>query len=177
MLHIAKLDAGEFELCKSTLAIDELIENSVSRFEEQAEREGKALRCEIEKTANAIDVDLSVFKEVMTHLLSNAFKYTAQGATIIVRATLCDRNLIVEVADTGCGVAEDCLPKLSEAFYQADGALNRQYEGAGLGLYVVKRFVELHDGRLEFESKAGQGFLARMEFCNVTCIAKESAAA
>ncbi|WDI33243.1 CHASE2 domain-containing protein [Hyphococcus flavus] len=159
MLHIAKLDSGDFELCKTEVEIDELIENAVCKFEAQAEQEQKTLTVEIESVSQAANADVSVTKEIISHLLSNAFKYTDAGGEIIVRAMQENGDLIIEVEDDGCGVEPENLPRLTEAFFQADAEFTRKYEGAGLGLYVVSRFVELHNGQLFFESSKGDGFL------------------
>jgi signal transduction histidine kinase len=83
----------------------------------------------------------------------------------------------VEVIDNGCGVDPQFLPKLTEAFFQADGALNRQHEGAGLGLYLVSEFAAIHGAILKLKSKQGVGFLARLRFPGAIAEHKASAAA
>ena len=177
MLYIAKLDADEFELSKTEVAIDELIENSICKFEEQAEAEQKSLSMDIPRGLPSAEVDLSVVKEIIAHLLSNAFKYTQKAGKIVVRAVQSERDLIIEVEDTGCGVDPENLPRLTEAFYQADASLNRQYEGAGLGLYVVSKFVDLHGGALVFESPPEGGFLACVLLKEVIIDKREEVAA
>ena len=166
MLFIAKLDSGDFEICKSEVSLSDLVESSVCKFEAQAELEDKSLKVSAPPGIPAVSVDVSVVNEVIAHLLSNAFKYTPPGAHIAVRACKRGHELVVEVEDDGCGVAAKHLPRLTEAFYQADAELNRKYEGAGLGLYVVSRFVDLHEGHLELESSEEGGFLARVIFGN-----------
>lgn len=177
MLYIAKLDADEFELSKTEVAIDELIENSICKFEEQAEAEQKSLSMDIPRGLPSAEVDLSVVKEIIAHLLSNAFKYTQKAGKIVVRAVQSENDLIIEVEDDGCGVDPENLPRLTEAFYQADASLNRQYEGAGLGLYVVSKFVELHGGALVFESPPEGGFLACVLLKEVIIDKREEVAA
>lgn len=164
MLNIAKLDAGEFELAPSPAHIDEIIEAKVLRFEEEAERDGKSLRVQVEKGLPAMAIDAGVFREMLSHLLSNALKFTSEGGKILVRARARDGALIVEVIDDGCGAPRALLPRLTEAFYQADGALSRKHEGAGLGLYLTAKFAALHGGTLTCESDEGAGFIARLEF-------------
>lgn len=176
MLHIAKLDSGDFELCTSEALLDETVESCVFKFENQAEKDGKALQMRVQRGVT-VEIDISVFREILSHLLSNALKYTDSGGSIIVRASEEGDSLVLEVQDDGCGVAPDCLSKLTEAFYQADGALNRKHEGAGLGLYVVSKFVELHGGVLSFGSEPGKGFVARVEFRDVVRGAAASSAA
>jgi signal transduction histidine kinase len=176
MLNIAKLDSGDFVLCTTAVSLKEAVESSTTKFESRAEDEGKLLRLEIEENATA-KLDVSVFREVLTHLISNALKYTRKGGEIVVRAARDGPDLILEVEDNGCGAPIDCLPKLTDVFYQADAALNRKYEGAGLGLYVVSKFVELHNGELSFESELEQGFLARVRILGAVSEMESSVAA
>ncbi len=166
MLHIAKLDSGDYELCKSEVTVSDLIDNAVCQFERRAETEKKSLSVDIQPRLPTVDADVSVTKEIITHLLANAFKYTKEGGKIHVRAKLDMSNLVIEVEDDGCGIDTAILPQITDAFFQADAELNRKYEGAGLGLYVVSRFVELHHGSMVFESAPGSGFLARIVFKN-----------
>lgn len=166
MLHVAKLDSGDFELCIDNVALDETIESCVYKLESEVEEQGKILRTKIESDFS-VEVDVSVLREIINHLLSNAIKYTESGNFIMVRAERDDNDLVLQVIDNGCGVAEECIPKLTEAFYQGDGALNRKFEGAGLGLYVVAKFVELHGGALSFRSEPGKGFLANVRLRGV----------
>lgn len=176
MLHIAKLDSGDFELCTSDVPLDETVESCVFKFEDTAKKQNKTLRMKI-ANGFGVELDVSVFREIISHLLSNALKYTSEGGFIMVQADRDGCDLVLEVIDNGCGVCEDYIPKLTQAFYQGDAALNRKFEGAGLGLYVVEKFVELHGGVLSFKSKPGKGFLARVRFSDVVRDLSASSAA
>ena len=94
-------------------------------------------------------------------------KFTRTGGHISVRAHVeADSDVVIEVRDDGVGVDRAVLPKLTEAFYQADPSLSRTHGGTGLGLFLVTKYLALHGGRLELESEAGQGFLARVHLPN-----------
>ncbi|MEO1137130.1 MAG: HAMP domain-containing sensor histidine kinase, partial [Pseudomonadota bacterium] len=166
MLHIAKLDSGDFELCLDDVALDETIESYVHKFEREVEEQEKILRTKIENGIS-VEVDTSVLREIINHLISNAMKFTESGDFIVVCAERDGNDLVLQIIDNGCGVAEASIPKLTAAFYQGDGALNRKFEGAGLGLYVVAKFVDLHGGALSFKSEPGKGFLANIRLHNV----------
>lgn len=177
MLNIAKLDAGEYALNKNEAMIDEIIESGLYKFESQATAEKKSLTVDVKREMPAVTCDIGVLNEILSHLLSNAMKYTNEGGAIVVRALENDGDLIIEVEDNGCGVSPEALPRLTDAFYQVDGAFNRKHEGAGLGLYVVSKFVELHDGALVLETPATGGFLACILFRNaIVKKAREKAA-
>ncbi len=164
MLNIARLDAGEFELSLDRTSLADVVDISISKFENEAAKQNATISQDIQRGLPDVKIDMSVFEEMLAHLLSNALKFAGDGAKIQVRAKETDGDLLLEVEDNGCGVNADLLPKLTEAFFQGDGALNRAHEGAGLGLYLVSKYVALHGGDLRFESEAGSGFTAIMHF-------------
>jgi two-component system sensor histidine kinase BaeS len=94
---------------------------------------------------------------VFRNLFDNAVRHTPLSGAIIVTAELSGCKAIVRVADTGEGIASDHLSRVCERFYRADSGRTREQGGAGLGLAICKSIVELHDGKLEIESVAGQG--------------------
>ena len=123
-----------------------------------------------------INVDERRIKQVLINLLTNAVKFTANegrvslsvaignGSTWQGEATIPQQlkdintpQVIFQVADTGIGIAAKDLPMLFQPFMQIDSALNRQYEGTGLGLALVKQIVELHGGQVLVESEVGKG--------------------
>ncbi|MEZ5892993.1 MAG: CHASE2 domain-containing protein [Parvularculaceae bacterium] len=176
MLSIAKLDAGEYELARSMTYIDEVVESVLTPYEQMARDQEKSIRAEIEKGMPAFEIDPGVFAEMISHLLSNAMKFTEAGGKILVRAQRRDKALVIDVIDDGCGAPKASLPNLAEPFYQADGSLNRRHEGAGLGLYLVSKFAALHGGALKYDSDVGQGFIARLTFPKLTADKQRNAA-
>jgi signal transduction histidine kinase len=94
---------------------------------------------------------------VLEHLLDNALKFTPRGGRVDVAVSLPGDLVLVEVRDTGVGIAAEHLPHLFEKFYQADASLTRSHGGAGLGLSLVKAFVEAHGGQVGVMSEVGQG--------------------
>ncbi|MEO1242551.1 MAG: CHASE2 domain-containing protein [Pseudomonadota bacterium] len=176
MLNIAKLDADSYELCKDAMSMSEVIEHCVDTFQSRTKQDASHIKIDIQKDMPTLNVDLGVFNEIFCHLLSNATKYAGDEGCISIRAAQDKNDLILEFEDNGGGVSPEHLPKLTDAFYQADGALNRQHEGAGLGLYLTSKFTALHGGVLELESKEGEGFLARLRFVDIVAEAHRSAA-
>lgn len=90
--------------------------------------------------------------QILTNLLSNAFKFTDRGGTITLRSRRCQGGVALEVADTGIGIASDELDKIFSSFYQVDGSTTRQRGGTGLGLTISRRLAELMGGTIELES-------------------------
>jgi signal transduction histidine kinase len=97
-------------------------------------------------------------KELITalsHIIENAIQYTPSDGNINIRAYASDDSVIVEVVDTGIGISEADLPRIFERFYRVDQA--RTGRGAGLGLSIAKKIIEIHNGRIEVVSAPNQG--------------------
>jgi signal transduction histidine kinase len=91
------------------------------------------------------------------NILSNAVKFTSPGGNVSLRAIARGADLVIAIVDTGIGMTPEDVIVAMKPFRQIDGALNRRYEGTGLGLPLAKAFTELHGGRLEVESAPGIG--------------------
>ena len=175
MLSVAKLDSGDYEINKSLTSIDEVVEDCLIAFENSEPQ--KPITVDIQHDLPGLNIDYNIFKEILTHLLSNSVKFTGDDALISICATQHGDDLVIEVKDNGCGVDSELLPMLTKAFYQGDGALSRQHEGAGIGLYLASKLASLHDGgTLEFESEKGAGFLARLRFVGIISKQQKNAA-
>ena len=112
-----------------------------------------------------IDGDLSRLQQVFVNLLSNAVKFTPAGGSITITSAMDPtKGLSLSVGDTGIGVAPENIAKIVEPFMQVDDGLNRKYEGTGLGLSLVRSFIELHGGKLTIESALGSGTTMTMLF-------------
>jgi len=97
-------------------------------------------------------------KQILINLLSNAVKFTEAGGTITVKAWHdLESGLIVQVIDTGIGIAANDIPKALGRFQQVDSDLNRKYQGTGLGLPLTKALIEQHGGTLDLQSTIGVG--------------------
>ena len=162
MLAIAKLEANEIVLEKDVIPLEDAIDGCLSDFEAKIFSENKIVKVQLPPEFPPVDVDLSIFKQTLSHLVSNALKFTEEGGLIVLEAIQVGADFILEVRDNGCGVDPSLLPKLTDAFFQANADLSRQFEGAGLGLHLVSRYAELHNGTIDFVSKEGEGFTARL---------------
>jgi signal transduction histidine kinase len=120
-------------------------------------RKGIRLAQELAADVPAIPVDASKLRQVIVNLLNNAIKFTEAGGTITVGTRVWDGSVVVEVSDSGIGIPARDLTRIFDLFARSDVAVNRHYEGLGLGLHLVKRLVELHGGRVWVESTPGKG--------------------
>lgn len=126
------------------------------------------LACEPQWVDKAIDMDVSLeevnvvadeelMSQVWVNLLHNSVKFTPNGGSITIRLERNGQDVIVCVADTGIGIAEEDQPHLFERFYKADKSRNRSSGGSGLGLSIVKKIVDMHHGTISVKSKPGEG--------------------
>src|SRR6185369_8239111 len=100
-----------------------------------------------------------LLQQVVRKLVDNAVRYNRAGGRASVRGRLLETELLLEFEDAGIGIAAEHLPRIFEKFYTVDGGLDRRAGGAGVGLYLVREIVRLHGGRVDVESRPGQGSL------------------
>ncbi len=117
------------------------------------------LEIDIPEDLPLLRADRRLLTLVFHHLLDNAFKFTRSGSTVTVTARAASRGIVATVADSGIGIPAAALPRVCDKFYRVPGS-EIEANGAGLGLALVKRIVEDHDGRLELESEIGKGTTA-----------------
>ena len=156
ILDLSKIEAGQMVLNRSEFAARESLEYCLSLVRERALKQRILLSLEVDPGVGMLDADRLRFRQVVLNLLSNAVKFTPDGGRVDVRASIRDQDLVVEVADTGPGVAAEDRQRIFDSFQQG-ARLPGQAEGTGLGLTLSKRIVELHGGRIWVDSGAGKG--------------------
>jgi signal transduction histidine kinase len=152
VLDFSKIDAGHLELQEDQIDIGETLATSLRMIEAQAANTGVVLEQEIAHDLPILRADERRVRQILLNLLSNAVKFTQRGGRVRLIAFTDDSEFVVQVTDTGIGMAPEDIPRALERFGQLDGDLNRKYEGTGLGLPLTKKLAELHGGRLEIES-------------------------
>jgi two-component system sensor histidine kinase VicK len=115
------------------------------------------LRLEVPETALVGRFDRDRLSQVLQNLLVNAIKYSPAGGTVTVRVEAHGPEAWVTVSDEGMGIPAEELGQLFERFYRTKAAVAGQIKGLGLGLYICRRLVEAHDGRIWVESMVGHG--------------------
>jgi signal transduction histidine kinase/DNA-binding response OmpR family regulator len=156
ILDLSKIEAGQMVLNRSEFAARESLDYCLSLVRERALKQRILLSLEVDPGVGVLDADRLRFRQVVLNLLSNAVKFTPDGGRVDVRASIRDQDLVVEVADTGPGVAAEDRQRIFDSFQQG-ARLPGQAEGTGLGLTLSKRILELHGGRIWVESEAGKG--------------------
>ncbi|MCB1169430.1 MAG: response regulator [Leptospiraceae bacterium] len=156
LLDLSRIEAGHVQIRKETVPISSLLEDVARSFQEFGER--KEIRLELNIAGSFYcSGDAEKLEKVFYNLISNAFKYTPRGGSVTITLDASETEVIIRVADTGPGIPREDREKIFHRFYQVDGSRTRQQEGSGIGLSIVKEFVDLHGGRLELESEVGRG--------------------
>lgn len=153
LLDFSKMQSGR--MVKRSEPVDIVLEldSAVEVFRDRAKRDGITLVYSIPDITAPMSADRNLIKQVFANVLDNAFKYTKSGGRVAIFAEKSDGDLIVSIADTGCGISKEDLPHITEKFYKA----NMSVRGSGIGLAVVDEIIKLHDGKLDIASTQGKG--------------------
>lgn len=157
ILDLSKIEAGRMELQPEVFLVPEAIVDVYTILKGLASKKHLELKTAILTDVKSIEADRVKFKQILYNLLSNAIKFTPEKGTIILEAGIVDDMLQVSVSDTGIGMKSEDQEKVFKEFWQADSSIARKYEGTGLGLALTKRIVEMHGGKIWFESEYGKG--------------------
>lgn len=157
ILEITKIESGTATVQADSIDVVDFMSESESDYMMPMEKE-LVLEWEYAGDLPAIVSDRIKLKQILTNLIDNAIKFTDRGYVTVSARVAADREtLALEVADSGPGIAEESLPFVFEKFRQIDSATTRNYSGAGLGLYIVKNFVDLLGGKIDVRSRVGEG--------------------
>lgn len=151
LLDATRIEAGELELRKERRAVTELVREVIELFRESSQRP-----ISFRGTDCLADVDAVRIEQVVTNLVSNALKYSPEASPIEVEVTCEQGEVMVRVRDYGIGIAPEDLPHIFEPFRRARGSRDN-VPGVGLGLSVSRKIAEAHGGRIDVESRLGEG--------------------
>ncbi|SFM79842.1 response regulator [Methanolobus profundi] len=157
VLDLSKIEAGKLDLHIETFPVEEVFTEVSQLVAPLANKKGVIMSYTIDESIVNIYADKIRFKQILYNLISNAIKFTPKGGKIEVIIERRDGMDRIYVKDTGIGISEENMQKLFIPFTQLDSAANRQYEGTGLGLSLVKKFIALHNGSIWVESEEGKG--------------------
>lgn len=156
LLDFSRLEAGRARARFVATDLAELTTDLASAFRSAMERGGLRYEVDCSAVTQPVYVDHDMWEKIVLNLLSNALKFTLEGS---VHVTLREREgeVVLEVRDTGPGIAPAELPRMFERFHRIEGTPARTQEGSGIGLALVKDLVELHGGRIDVKSDVGHG--------------------
>lgn len=171
LLLITRADAGQMRLSRELTSLQEIVANAIEELELMATDNGVAISVDVANDFPPIYADAVRIQQVLRNLISNALRFTPSGGRVTVSASITrktdsngsteaadeeDKLLLLQVSDTGTGIAPEYQQRIFERFYQVPQASARS-SGQGLGLAIVKMIVEQHGGQITVQSEPGQG--------------------
>jgi PAS domain S-box-containing protein len=158
ILDVSRIENGQAEINESACNIEELFDAVARLIHDRLQAQGLDLKIDLPVRLPRVHADKRKLKQILANLLANAVKFTPQGGRITLGASMTrSGDLALTVSDTGVGIAPEDIDRVMHPFAQADGGLNRKYEGTGLGLTLSLGLARLHGGDLRLESTLGQG--------------------
>jgi signal transduction histidine kinase len=166
ILDVSRLDAGHFELAEDRVDPVRMVRAAARRAGASAQAAGIELLFDLPEDLPPLRADERRLSQVLGNLLGNAIKFTEAGGVVTTSVVLMDDGdgggLLIRVADTGIGIAEQDLDTVFEPFTQIEATLSRRFDGSGLGLYVSRALVQAHGGDLVLRSRHGVGTTAEI---------------
>jgi len=151
-------EAGQLKLSQSATELGEFILAQIASVQSRCQEKRISIDAELPDGLPSVFIDRDRIRQVLHNLIDNALRYTRAGGTIKIGAS--DKTpgwVTVSVSDSGSGITAEDLPHVFDHFYKADRSRQRGHGGAGIGLAMVKRLVELHGGAVWVESRKGKG--------------------
>lgn len=164
ILDVARLEVGRFALMESEMDVGQTIRASVQLVGERAKAAGLRIGEQIPDGLPWLKGDERRIKQTIANILANAVKFTSADGKVTVSARTDENGLDIVVSDTGIGIHADDMTKIMAPFGQAESSLSRRFDGAGLGLPLARRFMDMHGGTLTISSAPGQGTMVTLHF-------------
>ncbi len=156
LFDFARLESGRLVLSLEPTSIGELVTSALDLVEPRAQEAGITLVRRVHADT-VLHVDPTKIRQSLLNLLANALKFTEAGGSITVELVERGDGMVIGVADTGRGIPSEELPYIFDQYRSADTKRGRAERGLGLGLYLVKNFIDLHNGRVDVASEVAKG--------------------
>ncbi len=157
IIDISRIEANDLQVSLQETNIEQIVDKSAELFKFKANEKGIKFNLKLEETP-MVYADPTSLSKVISDIIDNSVKYTEKGFINVTSGFDNDKKeVFVKVRDTGVGIDENYLPKIFEAFRQESLGYSRAYQGAGLGLPLAKRLLDLMDGRIDIDSRKSEG--------------------
>ncbi len=165
LLDLTRIARGKVELDKHPVELSTVIQRAVDVCRPDLEARGLHLGVDLGNARWVVEADIARLQQVFWNLLRNAIKFTPHDGCVGVKCHPQNGSVLVEVTDSGVGIEPQALPRIFDAFAQADRGITRQFGGLGLGLAICKSLIEMHGGNIEAHSEGknkGATFVVRL---------------
>ncbi|WP_214045249.1 PAS domain-containing sensor histidine kinase [Methanomethylovorans sp.] len=157
ILDVSNIEAGKTNLELEDIHLEILINDVITEMSSFASKKNVTLQKELDPQIELIKADRNKLQQILINLVSNGIKFGKEGGFVKIRAKQMHDMMHIEVIDDGIGISAEDKQKLFKPFIQLDSSSTRKYKGNGIGLYIVKQFVDLHGGNVWLESEVGKG--------------------
>ncbi|HMS82711.1 MAG TPA: ATP-binding protein [Nitrospira sp.] len=157
LFDLAKLNAQEMVPHRESFALGELAQDVVQQFHLLVEKKRLTIQLRAEPDLPLVSADIGLIERVLENLIANAVRHTEERGTVIVAISHKASQIVTEVSDTGCGISAEDLPCIFDRYYRVHNSRQARTAGAGLGLAIAKRILELHGRGIEVQSVLNEG--------------------
>lgn len=157
LFELAKLDSSETQLHRERFPIAELVQDVAQEFQLAAEKKGVNLDVRLQENSPVVFADIGLLARVFGNLIENALRYTPPGGTVRLSLAAEEEKVRVQLSDTGCGIPPEEIPHIFDRFHRLESNARKNSEGAGLGLAIAKRILQLHGSAIAVDSAADAG--------------------
>jgi signal transduction histidine kinase len=157
ILDLSKVEAHKMELYIEEFSIPDVIDEVISTLVTLASNKNINLIDNVDTVLIKMNADKKIFKQILYNFVSNSIKYTPENGTVTIEAYSVDNSIIINIIDNGIGISDENMKELFQPYQQINNLETREQLGTGLGLTLVKKFVELHGGEVWVESEVGKG--------------------
>jgi cell cycle sensor histidine kinase DivJ len=165
ILDMTKVEAGTYRLREDVFDVAKVVGEAVAQVRNLAIRNELSVHMDVPDDIPFLFADERCVRQVVVNFLSNGIKFTPKGGNVMACARVeSNGGIAIAVVDTGIGMAQDDIPEALTPFQQLEGSHGRKYEGAGLGLSLIKAMLDLHEGTLQVDSKVGAGTTVTARF-------------
>ena len=153
MLDVSRIISGKLRLELQPADLPSIVREAIETVRPAADAKSIRIVTMVESLDSVVQADAQRLQQVIWNLMSNAVKFTPQNGRIDVRVRQDEGDVVIEVTDSGIGIASDFLPFVFDRFRQADSRFSREHGGLGLGLAIARHIVEMHGGQIDVSSE------------------------
>jgi PAS domain S-box-containing protein len=157
LLNVSRIELGTFSIDPRSTNIVEIFNDAISELKQQIKDKSIKVKTIFDKSLPEISLDHNLMNIVFQNLLSNAVKYTPEKGKVEVEISNDKRDMLIRISDNGYGIPREQHDRIFEKLFRADNVREKETDGTGLGLYIVKSIIDQSGGRVWFESEEGKG--------------------
>jgi signal transduction histidine kinase len=157
LLNVSRIDMGVFAIVPEPCDFSEISDSVLAELMPSIKEKNMVIKKDYDKKLGKINADPKLTRILFQNLLSNAVKYTAEKGNIFVSTKKQGDDVLITVKDTGYGIPKKDQPRIFEKLFRADNIRDKETDGTGLGLYIIKSITEQSGGKIWFESEENKG--------------------